>query len=235
VALPAVVGPDERWASAVGREVLVVRGAAAARNLPAPGRVDRELLRATPSQPFREFCGLPAVDGRRQGPSRRNSWPSSPELGAVPVTEPAIAGGHGTLPARLYRRPGAAPSVGFAWVHGGAFVGGNGPCRRMLTSALRPAPDPTSNRGRPTCSGNGQWRAGRHGPGHPRPGSLTGPDHPKDQSISVRRLIDLRRGDRCRGAISSDFGREGPRLTSPSRTGDTPSAIDLAGRRWSTG
>ena len=98
-----------------------------------------------------------------------------------------------------------------------------------------PPPDATSNRGRPTCSGTGQWRAGRHGRGHPRPGTLTGPEHPKDQSISVRRLIDLRRGDRCRGAISSDFGREGPRLTSPSRTGDTPSAIDLAGRRWSTG
>jgi hypothetical protein len=160
----------------------------------------------------------------------------SPELGAVPVTEPAIAGGHGTLagPAvsATRRRPKRRLRVGARW------------CVRQWKRSVPPdadqcfclpPPDATSNRGRPTCSGTGQWRAGRHGRGHPRPGSLTGPEHPKDQSISVRRLIDLRRGDRCRGAISSDFGREGPRLTSPSRTGDTPSAIDLVGRRWSTG
>src|SRR5687768_2615423 len=48
-----------------------------------------------------------------------------PELAAVAVTEPEIAGPHGEVAARLYRRPDVAPAAALVWAHGGAFVAGD--------------------------------------------------------------------------------------------------------------
>jgi acetyl esterase len=47
-----------------------------------------------------------------------------PRLADVSVTDVAVAGPHGEVPARHYRAPGESRAA-FLWVHGGAFVGGD--------------------------------------------------------------------------------------------------------------
>jgi acetyl esterase len=48
-----------------------------------------------------------------------------PELGAVEMRDVAVSGPHGTVPTRLYRRPGDDAGAALVWVHGGGFIGGD--------------------------------------------------------------------------------------------------------------
>jgi acetyl esterase/lipase len=47
-----------------------------------------------------------------------------PELADVQLSDVRVAGPHGAVPARLYRKRDAAARNALVWVHGGAFVGG---------------------------------------------------------------------------------------------------------------
>ena len=48
-----------------------------------------------------------------------------PELSEVVTEDVDVAGPHGSVPVRLYRRRSIPPRVGFVWVHGGAFIFGD--------------------------------------------------------------------------------------------------------------
>ncbi|GAA3758270.1 alpha/beta hydrolase fold domain-containing protein [Microbacterium kribbense] len=48
-----------------------------------------------------------------------------PHLAAVEITDAAIAGPHGGVPARQYRMPGQDARSALVWLHGGAFVSGD--------------------------------------------------------------------------------------------------------------
>lgn len=57
-------------------------------------------------------------------PDRTELFGRFPELAEVDVRDVAIDGRHGEVPGRIYQ--GAeATAIGFVWVHGGAFIGGD--------------------------------------------------------------------------------------------------------------
>lgn len=84
-----------------------------------------------------DFRQLPIADAIRylethgEPPDRRTDIDTAslitafPELGRVRITELSIPGPHGDRAARMYRVPGEPITAGFAWAHGGAFIGGH--------------------------------------------------------------------------------------------------------------
>jgi acetyl esterase/lipase len=75
--------------------------------------------------PVPDLVRLLEASGGMPDPSPSDSqlFALAPELRTVQVTEPAIAGPSGPVPARLYRRPGSEETqAALVWVHGGAFI-----------------------------------------------------------------------------------------------------------------